>query len=325
MEYSKFAVSDVPYCVWDPELRRTNLEFIEGIDPAYYEYIAGINKEALQDDDGAQYAAMAIRIAYFHGLETLFALLCACAQAPDCMIGWLQKYSLGQLRDLVKEIINRRGQIFCKRNIQSFTLEDLSKLINQFNLEDQDEMRQLQESFTTLWHRFAKDFLDDKLIAEYNNIKHGFRVRPGGFSLAFGPEDEFGVPPPAEKMTSLGGSDFGSSFFVSEGIGKEIDKRNPTHFRVKRHSLNWDPECLLHGLNLISLSLNNILAFLKVANGTDAESVKLLYPQDESYFEAPWQPSHSTMHIATNPIIREEDIVRFSKEEILRIYQQEKS
>ena len=74
---------------------------------------------------------------------------------------------------MVKEIINRRGQIFCKRNIQSFTLEDLSKLINQFNLEDQDEMRQLQESFTTLWHRFAKDFLDDKLIAEYNNIKHG--------------------------------------------------------------------------------------------------------------------------------------------------------
>ena len=107
MEYSKFAVSDVPYCVWDPELRRTNLEFIEEIDPAYYEYIAGINKEALQDDDGAQYAAMAIRIAYFHGLETLFALLCACAQAP------------GLYDRLAPKVLIRTVERLGKRNYQS--------------------------------------------------------------------------------------------------------------------------------------------------------------------------------------------------------------
>ena len=124
-------------------------------------------------------------------------------------------------------------------------------------------------------------------------MKHGLRVRPGGFSLAFGPEDVPGVPAPPEKMSYLGGSDFGSSFFYSAGIGNEIDKRNPTHFRLKRHSLNWDPEGLSHGLNLISMSLNNILAFLKVVNGIDAESVKLIYPDNESYFEAPWRPSYS--------------------------------
>lgn len=324
IENSRFAVLDIPYCVWDPELRRTNLEFIKGIDPTYYEYIAATNKGALQSD-GAQYAAMAIRIAYCHGLETLFSLLCACAQAPDCIIGWLQKYKLEQLRKLVEAIINFRAPIFCKHNIQSLTLEELSKLINQFNLNDQNKVQQLQESFTTLWRGFAKDFLDDKLIAEYNNIKHGFRVRPGGFSASVGLEDVPGVPPPPEKMSYLRGSEFGSSFFKSEGIENEIDKRNPTHFRLKRHSLNWDPKCLVHGLNLISLSLNNILAFLKLVNGADAESVKLLYPQDESYFEAPWQLSQDILSSEINPTIREEDIVRFSKDEILRVYRQTES
>ena len=324
IENSRFAVSDVPYCVWDPELRRTNLDFIEGIDPTYYKYIAAINKGALQGD-GSQYAAMAIRIAYCHGLETLFSLLCACIQAPDCIIGWLQKYTLKQLRDLVKNIVNYQTPIFCKFNLQSVTLEELSNLINDFNLQKEDKKQQLKESFTTLWRRFAKDFLDDKLIAEYNNIKHGFRVRPGGFNVLVGPEDVPGVPPPPEKMSYLRGSDFGSSFFKSEGIGNEIDKGNPTHFRLKRHSLNWDPKCLIHGLNLISLSLNNILAFLKSVNGTDAESVKLIYPDNESYFEAPWQPSQGFSSSEINPIIREEDIVRFSKEDILAVYQQSQS
>ena len=324
IENSRFAVSDVPYCVWDPELRRTNLEFIKGIDPAYYEYIAAINKGALQGD-GSQYAAMAIRIAYCHGLETLFSLLCACIQAPDCIIGWLQKYTLKQLRDLVKNIVNYQTPIFCKFNLQSVTLEELSNLINDFNLQKEDKKQQLKESFTTLWRRFAKDFLDDKLIAEYNNIKHGFRVRPGGFNVLVGPEDVPGVPPPPEKMSYLRGSDFGSSFFKSEGIGNEIDKGNPTHFRLKRHSLNWDPKCLIHGLNLISLSLNNILAFLKSVNGADTESIKLLYPQDESYFEAPWQLSQDILSSEINPTIREEHIVRFSKDEILEVYQQSRS
>lgn len=324
IENSKFAVSDVPYCVWDPELSRMNLEFIKGIDPAYYEYIAAINKGALQGA-GSQYAAMAIRIAYCHGLETLFSLLCACIQAPDCIIGWLQKYTLKQLRDLVKSIVNYQTPIFCKFDLQSVTLEELSNLINDFNLQDEDKKQQLQESFTTLWRRFARDFLDDKLIAEYNNIKHGFRVRPGGFSASVGLEDVPGVPPPPEKMSYLRGSAFGSSFFVPEGIGKEINKRNPIHFRFKKPALNWDPECLSHGLNLISMSLNNILAFLKLVNGADAESVQLLYPQDESYFKAPWQLSQDILGSEINPTIREEDIVRFSKEEILEVYQQTES
>ena len=318
--YSRFAVLDVPFCVWDPELKRRNLEFIERIDPRYYNYIADINSEALRGET-SQYAATSVRIAYCHGLETLFALLGACIQAPDCVVGWLQKYKPFQLRKLVTAIFNRRNKIRCKLNIQSVTMEELSGLINQFDLRDEKELLRLKGLFSTLWYRFAGDYLSEELVAEYNSLKHGFRVNPGGFRLMVGPESTPGVAAPADRMTSLGGSDFGSSFFLIEGIGNEADKKNTTHFRLKATSLNWDPECMAVGLRLISISLNNILAFLKSLNGSSGD-ISLRYPCDESYFEIPWSSAQSGMSVGFNPIIREQDIVRFSDDEILKVYKQ---
>lgn len=318
---SRFAVLDVPYCVWDPELSRRNLEFIEQIDPRYFDYIVDINGEALRGQT-SQYAATSVRLAYCHGLETLFALLGACIQAPDCVVGWLQKYSTGQLRKLVTAIFNRRNKIRSKLNVQSVTMEELSGSINQFDLADEKEIQRLQGLFSTLWYRFAGDYLNENLIAEYNSLKHGFRINPGGFNLMVGPESTPGVAAPAERMTSLGSSEFGSSFFLIEGIGIEEDGRNSTHFRLKTNSLNWDPEGMAMGLRLISISLNNILAYLKLLNGS-SEEVKLRYPCDESFFDIPWCSSRSGMSIGFNPIIREEDIVRFSDEEILNVYRQE--
>ena len=319
--YSRFAVLDVPNCVWDLEPKRRNLEFIERIDPQYYDYIADINGEALQGET-SQHAATSVRIAYCHGLETLFALLGACIQAPDCVVGWLLKYSTGQLRMLVTAIFNRRNKIRCKLNIQSVTIEELSGSINQFDLRDENEIQRLKGLFSTLWYRFAGDYLNEELIAEYNSLKHGFRINPGGFKLMVGPESSPGVAAPADRMTSLGGSDFGSSFFLREGIGNEEGRRNSTHFRLKATSLNWDPECMAAGLRLISISLNNILAYLKLLNGS-SEEVRLRYPCDESYFEIPWSSSQGGMSIGMNHIILEEDIVRFSDEDILKVYKQE--
>ena len=140
--------------------------------------------------------------------------------------------------------------------------------------------------FSTLWYRFAGDYLNRNLIAEYNSLKHGFRVNPGGFNLMVGPDSTPGVAAPAERMTSLGSSEFGSSFNLIEGIGIEEDRRNSTHFGLKTNSLNWDPEGKAMGLRLISISLNNILAYLKLLNGS-SEEVKLRYPCDESLFDIP--------------------------------------
>lgn len=78
---------------------------------------------------------------------------------------------------------------------------------------DEKEIQRLQGLFSTLWYRFAGDYLNENLIAEYNSLKHGFRINPGGFKLMVGPESTPGVAAPAERMTSLGSSEFGSSFF----------------------------------------------------------------------------------------------------------------
>jgi hypothetical protein len=63
-----------------------------------------VNLPHLDDEDTEERrrAAMAIRTAYHHGLESFFALLFATLQAPFCVAGWMQVYSPAGLRDIVR-------------------------------------------------------------------------------------------------------------------------------------------------------------------------------------------------------------------------------
>jgi hypothetical protein len=56
------------------------------VDPTYFDYVGRVNAEVLGTDE-EQHAAMAIRTAYHHGLETLFALMFAAIQAPTAWSG----------------------------------------------------------------------------------------------------------------------------------------------------------------------------------------------------------------------------------------------
>jgi len=40
MQYGLFKVGSRPYCVWEVNLHERNLEFINAIDPEYFEYQA---------------------------------------------------------------------------------------------------------------------------------------------------------------------------------------------------------------------------------------------------------------------------------------------
>jgi hypothetical protein len=73
IQYNKFAINETPYCIWDWDIRKLNLDFLETIDPHYFEHIANIHGQFLEDGE-KQYAATALRVAYSHGLESLFAL-----------------------------------------------------------------------------------------------------------------------------------------------------------------------------------------------------------------------------------------------------------
>lgn len=318
MEYCKFVVYDEPYCIWDLDLAQKNLDFIESMRPEYFKNVALHNVKHLEDKE-KNLAALSIRLAYFHGMETFFSLICATLQAPECVVGWLQKYPPGSLQKMVKDINNGRD-IKTKKGPHQFSWEYLSNTFNSFELEDKEKEQEIKVKFGKFWKSLATEFVDEKLISEYNNIKHGLRIEPGGFHMAIGQEKEFGVPPPPDEFIPMGGNEFGSSFFVREDICQKGVQNGKCHFQIKKHNVNWDPTIIGIRVILLSKSIQNVLSFLKMVNGVKPETAKFSWPSDLSAFEEAWKPLSGVLNFNFGSIIHQEDIEIFNREEILAVY-----
>ncbi len=317
LPHIRFAVNETPYCFWDLDVHGKNLEFINKVDPKYFEHIADLHGGLLEGDE-KQYAAAALRVAYSHGLETLFALLCAVVQAPDCVIGWFLKYRNGELFELVRKISDGRT-IYSKLKCQRVTWQVIAELVlTNVKTGDAAKDKSIRNNFARLWRRFATDFLNTKQQFEYNSIKHGLRARMGGFYLAMGAEDIPGVPAPPERMHVMGSSEFGSSFFIPERLH---DGRN---FTVSHQSLNWSPENFDYALRLISLSISNVIGFLKILYGQPASETNFSWPSDDKVFEEPWLRYSGMTSMGWNSQITEQAITALSKEDILDVYSEGK-
>jgi hypothetical protein len=313
----RFAVNETPYCFWSADPVRQDLEFLNKIDPAYFEHIADLHGDALEGDQ-KQYAAGAIRIAYSQGLETLFALLCTVAQAPHCVVGWILKYQNRDLFDVVRKI-NNGDSIYTKLRADTVNWSDIAEQVFSYVRTGEDEKdKSICENFAQLWRYFASDFLNKKHDLEYNSMKHGLRAKLGGFYLAMGAEDTPGVPAPPERMHVFSNSEFGSSFFVSQRLH---DARN---FSVTSQSVNWVPLNFMYGLKLISISITNIVAFLKVFHGVPAADVSFSWPDDEALYDEPWSRSAGGMTISWDSPITEQMITPLTKDEILAVYSEDK-
>jgi hypothetical protein len=291
IQYEEFVVGDTPYCFWDLDVRERNLEFLSSIDPSYYFHVADIHSQHLEGDDKL-YAATALRMTYSLGLESLFALLCAAVQAPECVVGWVLRYRNEDVPEVVKKIDGRTpGKVLTRLDLDPVTWDGLSEYVfGAFSTGDNERDRVIRSEFARLWKSFANDFLDPKSTAEYNSLKHGLRVQMGGFSMAFGMEATPGVPAPPEAMHPLGGSVFGSTFFLVEPLSTQRDLKH--NFQVIRQSLNWNPMKYVHGLTLIGMSIQNVVSFLKVFNGVSPSEVQFAHPSQAAgveFFRAPWR------------------------------------
>lgn len=311
IHYMPFVVDETPRCMWDWDIAQHNRDFINSIDPTYFQHLADVHAGLLEGDQ-KQYAATTLRAGYSQGLETLFALLCALVQAPSCMIGWVLQYRHEDLFSVTRKIHNHQP-VLSKLSLSPVTWDTLAAMIHHLPEEDK-EHQWVPGAFGRLWHGLAADFLNEQMSAEYNSIKHGLRLHMGGFYFALGLEETPGVPAPPENMRVMDNSVFGSSFYVTE---KLHDARN---FRVKRMSRNWKPEKYVYALQLIASSIANILAFLKVQGGADPSEVKLTCPAEESMFEEPWKYRSAWESFNMNSIIRPEHIKPLTKEEILAEY-----
>ena len=184
LQYSRFAIGDRPYCVWDPELAAKNLRFIEQLDPAFFGYQADAHAAALESEE-RQRAAIALRIAYSHGLETFFSLVAASVQASDCVVGYLTNCWPKQVRGVISKI-GHGANMYSKVGDISRSWDRLSSAVNVFALDDPARTAVLASLFARLWARFAHDFLDVPMRSEYNSLKHGLRAAFGAFHWRLG-------------------------------------------------------------------------------------------------------------------------------------------
>src|SRR5712692_10780492 len=119
MQYSKFAIDEDPFCVWDKNLHQHNVHFLDSIDPDFFEHVVKTHTETL--DTKERHAAQALRLFHGHSLETLLAFLFATIQAPDCVFGWLRKYEPSHLRNLIAKV-NAGKPILSKLNLRKHQL-----------------------------------------------------------------------------------------------------------------------------------------------------------------------------------------------------------
>lgn len=314
MEHVKFVVDETPHACWDWHLQRKNIEFLEGIDADYFRYAAESNLAGLESED-QQRAALSLRLSYSHGLETLFALLCSMVQAPQCVIGWMISYKNSELRNVVRKI-TKKENLYSRLNFSPVTWDLLAKHIHSNLGFDEEKLKWIQEGFGQIWKIFADDYLSEESYQEYNGGKHGLRTRPGGFYFAVGKEDTPGVPAPPEKMQTIEGSEFGTSFFTRE----TIINNNRINFRPRTQSRNWNPAHLANGLVLLSMSINNILSFLRILNGIKPEKCRFNTPTERLVFKEPWKLCLGGTSINIDTTIRSENITQFSKDDILSSY-----
>jgi hypothetical protein len=318
-QYGHFLVDERAFCIWDNDITGLTLDFLDSVDPEYFEYLADVNFENLEgEDEKSQHAAVAIRTAFSQGLETLFAFIFATIQAPHCVPAWMTLYKPSELYKLVRKV-SEREKILSVLRTPAMNWQALSNVVHEsLVLEDKDKENSIKNGFGQLWSQFASIYLQDGFSTEYNSIKHGLRVKSGGFSFAMGVKDKPDAPASPERMMLMGKSKFGTSYYDIEQI--EDLKR---HIQVRRNSKNWNPEDMVWGLKLISTSISNIISALKIFNGIKAEQVQFHWPNDLEAFKEPSKRTQSlgvTSVSGFKIIIPKEFVTDFSKAEIIQKY-----
>ena len=143
--------------------------------------------------DGGGTASIALRAAYHQGVGTLFSMLGAYAQAPECVPAWLACRKSEDLRKIV-EGLRRGSPLLTQVGRRIVRLDDLAEDVLRNVWVDEVgpdvHTRTIHPVLATA--RGGASRRDG--AAEYNSIKHGLRVNPGGFYMAVGHEETPGVP-----------------------------------------------------------------------------------------------------------------------------------
>lgn len=318
MNHSIFKVNDEPYCVWEVSLRDRCNEYLNGIDTGYFDYQLSVHGQA----EDEKRASVALKTTLHHAQETLFSMIGAYVQAADCPYAWLAKCSNGELREVVRKISTEDSSLFCKLPLDSISWTEIAAHIFRCYMPDTDKNAKTIELFSDFWRQLSQEFLEQEYIDEYNSIKHGFRVLPGGFSLSIGAEHVYGVSPPPNEMQTIAHSDFGVTYFRLETLGSGKKNRS---IRSRRTSVNWNMSQVIVLIQLISMSICNLTTALKIVNGAQPGSCSFVRPEDDDFFDIPWRHAVSVKNFNMDFNITSEHVKCLSKDEINEIICRDRS
>lgn len=314
MDYSVFLVNEDPYCLWEANIQEQNEFFLNSVNPEYYKFLY----ETFKDSPEKQLASVAIRTALFQATETFYALLGAFIQAPNCVYAWISKYRNEQLRDFVKKI-NKNEYIFTTWNVDSVTWEKISGIIFQHYSKDTEINKNISKLFGNFWERLSIEILlNDNFIDEYNSLKHGLRVRNGGFSFAVAKENEHGKIPHDSKFQSLGSSAYGSTFIKVKDLKYITKQKGDKSIYSERVSLNWSHEQNTELLQLLHMSIFNIISVLKITNKIE-ENGHYLIPEDTNIFNTVFKPTNEINSLTFKPELNIKEMRYLNKQDLSRM------
>ncbi len=301
-------VNDEPYLLWDWDLKKRNEEFLSGVDPEYFTFLL----EGFESAKDVKRASVALRTTLHHSLETLFSLLGALLQSPSCVYGWLSRCSTPSLREVTRRIAAEDKSLFRVWEISTPSWEALATLVFRNYESGTEKQERTVKSFSVLWSRLAQEFLNDDHVDEYNSIKHGLRVRPGGFTLRMAPEREKGQPPREEDMRTLGSSEYGCTFLRVTKLGAESRS-----LRSRSVSMNWNFERDLLLAQLVAMSIQNAVSALRVLNGVSAETVRFVRLKDDAEFDRPWTLARGVFRASFDFEIDIEAVPQVTRQDLL--------
>lgn len=320
-----YKIDDKPYCCWELDVKKRNVEFLNNIDYEYFLFQSEIYLDELNGENKYK-AALAIRNIYHHTIETFFSLVCATLQAPSCVYAWLYHAKVGEIRSVIRKINNHDNNLYNVLELEEMNWKSIAYKIyfaNKVNAINYELNCKIADQFAELWKNLATRFLDDYSIKEYNAIKHGFRTSSGGYQLNIGPKGTLDKPERHGEWISLGASEFGSSFYVIEQFKFTNMKSNP-NYQSKKYFLNWDPKLLIDVIKLLAISINNITTYLKIINRSVPENTPYLSPETDEFYNNFWKSYYNSSKMSFDIIIKPEQIEPFTVEEINKILSESK-
>ena len=133
----------------------------------YFQYLNEVHQKAADE----KRASVALRAALYHGMETLFSLLGAFLQAPDCAYAWVAKCNNSDLRTILQRINAKDKSLFIRYRFKRLTWKAIADVVFNCYLPGTEKQQRTVDLYSALWQRLSHEYLP-ALLSIQANVNH---------------------------------------------------------------------------------------------------------------------------------------------------------